>query len=102
MIPTWAIVPATTKLLAASILHPNRRKEIVIDKAAGTVRLIERPEEAAEAQLTAEAQIAQYARMSAAASDPAEQITKAKALLDSETIDEREFDAIKAKALGSG
>lgn len=102
MIPTWAIVPATTRLLAASILHPNRRKEIVIDKTARTVRLIERPEEAAEAQLAAETQFAQYARMSPAASDPAEQIKKAKALLDSGSIDEHEFDALKAKALGNG
>ncbi len=41
-----------------------------------------------------------FVQSSATASDPVESITKAKALLDTGTITQAEFDALKAKALG--
>ena len=50
----------------------------------------------ADAQATQERYIKQVATES---SNPAEQITKAKALLDSGAITQAEFDALKAKAL---
>ncbi len=49
----------------------------------------------------AQAQIDDYVRKTAGAGSPAGEIAKAKELLDSGAIDQAEFDAIKAKALGS-
>jgi len=68
------------------------------------IYLIARGRSMAERQLEAAAQqqAAQEKYIQQVAStpvDPAEQITKAKALLDSGTIDQAEFDSLKAKAL---
>ena len=49
-----------------------------------------------DAQVQQEKYIKEVAAKSA---NPAEQISSAKALLDSGTIDQAEFDALKAKAL---
>jgi uncharacterized membrane protein YcjF (UPF0283 family) len=46
-----------------------------------------------------QAQFDDYVRQAAGSDSPATQIAKAKELLDSGTIDQAEFDAIKAKAL---
>jgi uncharacterized membrane protein YcjF (UPF0283 family) len=46
-----------------------------------------------------QAQFDDYVRQAAGTDSPATQIAKAKELLDSGTIDQAEFDAIKAKAL---
>ena len=45
------------------------------------------------------AQMDSYVRTVASSSDAAEQITKAKALLDNGTLTQAEFDQVKAKAL---
>jgi len=68
------------------------------------IYLIARGRSMAERQLEAAAQqqAAQDKYIQQVAStpvDPAEQITKAKALLDSGTIDQAEFNSLKAKAL---
>jgi hypothetical protein len=68
------------------------------------IYLIARGRSMAERQLEAasQQQAAQEKYIQQVAStpvDPAEQITKAKALLDSGTIDQAEFDSLKAKAL---
>jgi len=47
----------------------------------------------------AQQQFDQYVQTTAARGDPAEQITRAKTLLDNGTITQDEFDRIKAKAL---
>ncbi|HWG09520.1 MAG TPA: SHOCT domain-containing protein [Solirubrobacteraceae bacterium] len=53
----------------------------------------------AEQQQQAQAQVDQYVQSVAAKTDPAEQIAKAKQLLDAGTISQAEFDQIKQKAL---
>jgi len=55
---------------------------------------------AAQANQEMQKQMDDYVRQTASHGDPAEQISKAKALLDAGTIDQAEFDALKAKALG--
>jgi hypothetical protein len=56
-------------------------------------------ERAIKAQESAQAQVDQYVKSVAGAGDPAEQIAKAKQLLDSGAITQAEFDQIKQKAL---
>ena len=56
-------------------------------------------ERAAKQQKDAQAQVDQYVQSVAAKGDPAEQIAKAKGLLDSGAITQAEFDQIKQKAL---
>ena len=53
----------------------------------------------AQAQSAADAQAREYIRDAAGTSTPADQIATAKALLDAGTINQAEFEAIKAKAL---
>ena len=56
-------------------------------------------ERAIKQQEAAQSQVDQYVQSVAAKGDPAEQIAKAKQLLDSGTITQAEFDQIKQKAL---
>jgi hypothetical protein len=58
-------------------------------------------ERALKQQQAAQSQMDQYVQSVAAKGDPAEQIAKAKTLLDSGTITQTEFDSIKQKALAS-
>jgi len=56
-------------------------------------------ERAIKQQEAAQSQMDKYVQSVAAQTDPAEQIAKAKGLLDSGTISQVEFDQIKQKAL---
>jgi hypothetical protein len=58
-------------------------------------------ERAQKQQEAAQAQVDQYVQSVAGKGDPAEQIAKAKQLLDSGTITQAEFDQMKQKALAS-
>jgi high-affinity K+ transport system ATPase subunit B len=58
-------------------------------------------ERAVKAQQDAQSQMDQYVKSVAAKTDPAEQIAKAKGLLDAGTISQAEFDQIKQKALAT-
>ena len=58
-------------------------------------------ERSAEQQQKAMAQTDDYIRSVATQSDSAEQIAKAKQLLDSGAITATEYDTLKAKALGT-
>ncbi|HMD55860.1 MAG TPA: SHOCT domain-containing protein [Solirubrobacteraceae bacterium] len=58
-------------------------------------------ERALQAQQAAQSEVSDYVKSVAAQDDPAEQIAKAKSLLDQGTITEAEFNQIKAKALSS-
>ena len=58
-------------------------------------------ERSAKESQVAQAQFDEYVRRTAATGGPASEIEKAKQLLDSGAITQAEFDAIKAKALGS-
>jgi predicted PurR-regulated permease PerM len=58
-------------------------------------------ERAIKHQQSAQQQIDQYVQSVAAKTDPAEQIAKAKGLLDAGTITQTEFDQIKQKALAA-
>ncbi len=56
-------------------------------------------ERAIKNQQAAQAQVDDYVKSVAGRSDPAEQIAKAKSLLDQGTISQAEFDSIKQQAL---
>ena len=58
-------------------------------------------ERAIKRQESTQAGVEQYLRSVAAQGDPAEQIAKAKALLDQGAIDQAEFDQIKQRALAT-
>jgi hypothetical protein len=58
-------------------------------------------ERAQKQQEAAQAQVDQYVKSVAGPGDPAEQIAKAKQLLDSGAITQAEFDQMKQKALAS-
>ena len=58
-------------------------------------------ERAIKQQEAAQSQMDKYVQSVAAQTDPAEQIAKAKGLLDAGTISQAEFDQIKQKALAT-
>ena len=58
-------------------------------------------ERSAKSQEEAKSQFDQYVKSAAANADPAEQIAKAKQMLDNGTINQSEFDQIKRKALAA-
>src|SRR5271168_698112 len=58
-------------------------------------------ERAIKAQESAQTQVDEYVKSVAGSGDPADQIAKAKQLLDSGAITQAEFDQIKQKALAS-
>jgi hypothetical protein len=58
-------------------------------------------ERSIKAQQAAQAQVDARIRDVAGSESPADQISKAKALLDSGAIDQAEFDALKAKAMSA-
>jgi chemotaxis signal transduction protein len=58
-------------------------------------------ERAVKQQQTAQQQMDEYVQSVAKKADPAEQIAKAKQLLDAGTISQAEFDQIKQKALAA-
>jgi Phospholipase_D-nuclease N-terminal len=58
-------------------------------------------ERAVKQQEAAQSQMDKYVQSVAAQTDPAEQIAKAKGLLDAGTISQTEFDQIKQKALAA-
>jgi hypothetical protein len=58
-------------------------------------------ERALKQQQAAQAQVDDYVKSVAGKSDPAEQIAKAKQLLDSGTITQTEFEAMKRSALAT-
>lgn len=58
-------------------------------------------ERSLQAQHTAQMETDEYIRAVASQSDPAQQIARAKELLDSGAITATEYDAIKQKALGA-
>jgi Phospholipase_D-nuclease N-terminal len=58
-------------------------------------------ERAVKQQEAAQSQMDKYVQSVAVQSDPAEQIAKAKGLLDTGTISQAEFDQIKQKALAA-
>jgi hypothetical protein len=58
-------------------------------------------ERSVKQQQAAQSQFDQYVQSVAAQGDPAEQIAKAKSLLDSGTITQAEFEQIKQKALAT-
>ena len=59
-------------------------------------------ERAIKQQEAAQSQMDQYVKSVAGKTDPAEQIAKAKQLLDGGTITQAEFDQMKQKALAGG
>jgi len=59
-------------------------------------------ERSIQAQKQAQSQFDEYVQTVAGKSDPADQIAKAKSMLDAGTITQAEFDQLKQKALAGG